>query len=301
VSGAMTLRRGRRAHNRRPVRYFLEYLGLRCVGLVLRCLPLDVGSGLMGWIWRLVAPRLERHPRVLSHLALAFPALPEAERERIALAMWRDLGRVFAESFVIDRIVDQGRIDDRIAPLLAEAKQTGRGMVFVSLHSGNWELAITPSDRAGIAAAGVYQRVKNPLVDRYLVESRRARYPRGLFAKGGDVALKLIRIGRDGGAIAMLADLRDRRGALVPFFGHAAPSTTFPALLSRSTHSLLIAARVVRTGPVRFAIEGEIIEVPRSPDRDADILEGTRLIQERFESWVREHPEQWMWAHRRWG
>jgi KDO2-lipid IV(A) lauroyltransferase len=232
---------------------------------------------------------------------LAFPSLPEAERERIALAMWGDLGRVFAESFLIDRILDQDRIDDRTDHLLTEARQAGRGIVFVSLHTGNWELVVTPANKAGISVAGVYQRVKNPWVDHYLVESRRERYSRGLFAKGSDIALKLIRIGRDGGAVAMLADLRDRRGAAVPYFGHAAPSTTFPALLSRSTHSLLIAARVVRTGPVRFAIEGEIIEVPRTPDRDADILEGTRLIQARFESWVREHPEQWMWAHRRWG
>ena len=180
-------------------------------------------------------------------------------------------------------------------------KETHRGIVFVSLHSGNWELAITAGMKTGIKAAGVYQRVKNPRVDRYLVESRRERYPRGLFAKGSDVALKLIRVVRDGGAVAILADLRDRRGAVLPFFGHPAPSTTFPALLARSTGAALIAARVVRTGPVRFTVEAELIDVPRSPDREADIIEGTRRIQARFEAWVREHPDQWMWAHRRWG
>jgi Kdo2-lipid IVA lauroyltransferase/acyltransferase len=301
VSGAKTLRRGRWPHKRRPIRYFFEYLGLRLVGLIVRCMPVEAASAAMGWSWRLIAPHLDRHPRVLSHLALAFPALPEAERERIALDMWSNLGRVFAESFIIDRIVDQGRIEDRTGSLLPDVRQTGHGIVFVSLHTGNWELVITPANKAGIPVAGVYQKVKNPWVDHYLVESRRERYPRGLFAKGSDIALKLIRIGRDGGAVALLADLRDRRGAAVPFFGHAAPSTTFPALLARSTHSHLVAARVVRTGPVRFAIEGEVIEIPRTPDRDADILEGTRLIQARFESWVREHPEQWMWAHRRWG
>src|SRR5215831_18271589 len=103
-------------------------------------MPVEAASAAMGWSWRLVAPHLERHPRALSHLALAFPSLPEAERERIALAMWGDLGRVFAESFLIDRILDQDRIDDRTDHLLTEARQAGRGIVFVSLHTGNWEL-----------------------------------------------------------------------------------------------------------------------------------------------------------------
>ena len=115
------------------------------------------------------------------------------------------------------------------------------------------------------------------------------------------MALKLVRIVRDGGAVAVLADLRDRRGAAVPYFGQPAPSTTFPALLARTTGATLVAGRVVRSGPVRFFIEGEVIEVPKTPDRDADIIEGTQRIQACFERWVREHPDQWMWAHRRWG
>jgi KDO2-lipid IV(A) lauroyltransferase len=52
---------------------------------------------------------------------------------------------------------------------------------------------------------------------------------------------------------------------------------------------------------VHFYIETERIEVPRTADRDADIAEATRRIHALFEQWIREHPEQWMWAHRRWG
>ena len=110
-----------------------------------------------------------------------------------------------------------------------------------------------------------------------------------------------MRIVREGGAVALLADLRDRRGVSVPFFAHAAPSTTFPALLCRSTGATLVASRVLRTGVARFRMDGVVIDVPRTENRDADVLEATRRIHAQFESWVREHPEQWMWAHRRWG
>jgi KDO2-lipid IV(A) lauroyltransferase len=110
-----------------------------------------------------------------------------------------------------------------------------------------------------------------------------------------------MRIAREGGAVSLMADLRDRGGISVPFFGRPAPSTTFPALLCRTSDAVLVAARVVRIGGARFFIDGKVVEIPRTEDRDADVAEGTRRIQALFEEWIREHPEQWMWAHRRWG
>jgi Kdo2-lipid IVA lauroyltransferase/acyltransferase len=299
LSGA-TKRKHRRRRARR-IRYALEYFGLRVIRLVVLALPIDAASAGMAWCWRLVAPFLHRHPRVLEHLQMAYPEETQSRREQLAVAMWANLGRVFAESFMIDRLIAAGRVDDQIAPLLAEVKAQNRGIVFVSLHSGNWELVIAPAFAAKIKIAGVYQKVKNPWVDRYLLNSRRERYPRGLFAKGADIGRLLVRITREGGAIAMLADLRDRRGVAVPFFGRPAPSTTFPALLARSNNAVLVAARVVRFDGAHFRVEGEIIDVPRTENRDRDLEEGTRRIQSLFERWIREHPEQWMWAHRRWG
>ena len=172
-----------------PSATFSEYLGLRLVGCLVRLLPLG-GSDGVAWSWRVVAPRLSRQPRALAHLALAYPEKSESERIHIASDMWASLGRTFAESFVIDKIMRGDRIDDRAAAsLLTELKPAHRGFVFVSLHTGNWELAIVPAVTAGIKTAGIYQRVKNPWVDRYLTRTRRERYPRGLFAKGSDIAL----------------------------------------------------------------------------------------------------------------
>jgi Kdo2-lipid IVA lauroyltransferase/acyltransferase len=71
--------------------------------------------------------------------------------------------------------------------------------------------------------------------------------------------------------------------------------------LCRTTQAGLLAARVIRLDGARFIIDGEIIEVPRTEDREADIDEATRRIQSTFEAWIREHPAQWMWAHKRWG
>lgn len=275
---------------------------LAVVAGLMRALPPEVASTLMGRIWRVVAPRLGRHRRALQHLAAAFPDRTEAERRAIAHAMWDHLGRVFAESFFLGRIVaDPSRIDDRVAPMLGQVFQGGTGAVFVSGHLGNWELAVVPSLGADIPVAGLYQRVKNPLVERRLINVRRAFYPLGLLPKGAEAGRRLVRIVREGGSIGLLADLRERRGPVVPFLGRPAPSTPFPAMVARLTGAALVVIRVVRLKGVRFRIEAESIEVPRTADRDADIEAATAAIQARLGAWVREHPEQWMWAHRRWG
>jgi KDO2-lipid IV(A) lauroyltransferase len=283
------------------IKHGAEYLALRGLVGFLHILPLDLASWSMGLAWRLIAPHLKRHERALRHLARAYPDKSDAQLEAIAREMWMQLGRTFAESLMIERISRAGRIDDRTGALLDSLKDGGRGIVFVSLHTGNWELAITPTIVRQIKAAGIYQRMKNPKVDDYVALARRDRYPRGLFAKGTVAARRLLRVVREGGSVAMLADLRDRRGVLVPFFGQPAPSSTFPALLCRSSEAVLVAARTIRSGGVHFRIEVQEVKVPRTDDREADIAEATRRIHALFEQWVREHPEQWMWAHRRWG
>ena len=285
----------------RDTKHAAEYLLLRSLVGLLHVLPLDFGSWAMGSLWWLIAPQLHRHERASHHLAVAYPTKSAAEIDALTRRMWMHLGRTFAESLMVNRIVKAGRIEDASGSLFEIVKASDKGIVFVSLHTGNWELVVLPTVARGIKVAGVYQRMKNAKVDKYIARTRRDRYPRGLFAKGADIGGKLLRIVRSGGAIAMLADLRDLNGLPVAFFDRMAPSTTFPALLARRSGAFLVAARVIRTQGVHFRIEVEILDVPHTDDRKADVDEATQQTQRLFETWVREYPEQWMWAHRRWG
>lgn len=45
---------------------------------------------------------------------------------------------------------------------------------------------------------------------------------------------------------------------------------------------------------------GEEIEIPRTEDVAADILEGTARCTREIETWIRRYPDQWLWIHRRW-
>jgi Kdo2-lipid IVA lauroyltransferase/acyltransferase len=283
----------------KDLRLRLEYLGFRVLQAAARAAPLEMASRHSGIAWRLIAPRLYRHERALKNLALAYPEMSLEERKKLAADMWENLGRTFAESFHLKKIVAEGRI--RFEPE-ERFDEIARGGPFVvcGLHLGNWEIVAYAGERMGAPLTGVYQRLSNPYVDEETSKLRAFLYQGGLLPKAPVTARALLRKAQEGGYPAFLADLRDDRGAKVPFFGHPARSNTFPALLARTTGLPLYAGAAFRQPNVRFVIRIEPVPVPVTNDRVADAIAATAALQKQFEAYIREAPEQWMWAHRKW-
>ena len=289
----------------------LEYLLLRAIVGTVRAMPLEMAASLSARLWRLIAPWQRRHRRALENLAIAFPEKSPRERQAIALAMWENLGRVMAETMQIDRLIkDRDRLEIVNKGLLDRYKNKLGPAIGVSLHMGNWELAIWPLTTAGANPAAVYRNVKNPYVDRYLRHQRRDLYPGGLFGKGkvegsreeGQKTARLIMdYVRKGGRLGLVCDLYDRQGLAVPFFGTPARSVVIPAMIARRVGARIWMARCVRVGKAsRFRIEIKELKVPRTENASADVTWVTAEMQKQFEAWIREVPEQWMWSNRRW-
>jgi KDO2-lipid IV(A) lauroyltransferase len=283
----------------KPLRYRLEYVGFRAAQAAATALPLEAVSRTSGLAWRLIAPLLHRQERALGNLALAYPELSAAERERIAAGMWENLGRTFGESFHLKEIVAQKRV--RFEPM-EQLDDIIRGgpCVVCGLHLGNWELVAYASKLMGARFTGVYQRLSNPLVDEETRKLRAFLYDGGLLPKTPVTARALMKTAKGGGYPAFLADLRDDNGTAVPFFGAPALSTVFPALLARKTGLPLYAGAAFREPKVRFVIRAAQVEIPHTADHAADAIAGTAALQAQFEAFIRQAPEQWMWAHRKW-
>jgi KDO2-lipid IV(A) lauroyltransferase len=293
----------------KDLRYRAEYMALRLVEALLRAVPLDLGVNVTAKAWRTIARFDRRHQRALDNLAIAFPEKSLREREGVALAMWENLGRVMAETMQIDRILaDPSRIEIVSQNIHGRYRDKLGPAVGVSLHMGNWELAIWPFTLAGNNPAAVYRTVKNPYVDRYVREARKQLYPGGLLGKGRDreegqtTARRIMGFVRDGGRLGLVCDLHDRTGLPVPFFGKPAPSVTIPAMIARRLGARIWMSRCLRVGKQsRFQIELKELKVPRSPNQADDVKWITAEMQRQFEAWIREAPEQWMWSNRRWG
>jgi Kdo2-lipid IVA lauroyltransferase/acyltransferase len=283
-----------------PLRHRLEHIVFRAAQAAATALPLEAVSLSSGLAWRLIAPHLHRQERALNNLKLAYPELSLKERKRIAAAMWENLGRTFGEAFHLSEIAAQKRVRFEPMEQLDEIIRGGPCVV-CGLHLGNWELVAYASKLMGASFTGVYQRLSNPLVDEETRKLRAFLYEGGLLPKTPVTARALMKTAKSGGYPAFLADLRDDNGAAVPFFGAPALSTVFPALLARKTGLPLYAGAAFREPKVRFVIRAARVEVPHTSDHAADAIAGTAALHAQFEAFIRQAPEQWMWAHRKWG
>ena len=283
------------------LRYRLEYGAFLAVAGIFSSLPLEWASALSGKSWRLIAPLLRRHKRALAQLQRAFPDKSAGDCDAIARDMWETMGRTFGEFFHLDELANSERLVVENKAEMVAGLEAARGFVACAAHQGNWEIAVMGLPKRPVPVAGLYQRIKNPYVDAYVLRKRARFYPGGLLQKSAASGVRLLRHVRGGGGVAIMSDLRETQGVCVPFFGLDAPSTPFPALLARSLGAPLYAATIVREPGVRFRLRLDPVEIPQTDDRNADIVQATANLNAAFEASIRKRPEQWMWAHRRWG
>ncbi len=177
-----------------PLVHRLEGVGAAILFRLFRLLPLDAASGLGGWLGRVVGPRLGVSKRAAINLRRALPGLGEAEMRRIMRGMWDNLGRVIAEYphlAEIEIYKKGGRVElvgeEHVEPLLA----SGRPVIFISAHFGNWEIATMAATQRGLPVAEVYRAANNPWVDR-LIHRYRGTVGSELIPKGVVAARRSI-------------------------------------------------------------------------------------------------------------
>lgn len=258
------------------------------------------GLGALAWLG-LTSPRR----LALENLAVAFPALTDHERARIGRAALINLGRSAMEMLMlsrrrnatIDRWCTAGG-DDPIRRALAD----GRGAVFVTGHTGNWELLGALVVRRGFPTTVVATPVYDSRLDEFLVAARAAQGVETIRRGSGSSARQLLSALRRNAVLGLLIDQdTDVEGTFVPFFGRPAYTPIGAAALALRTGATVVCGFLVREGAVRhrLVVEGPITLV-RTGDHERDVVENTALLTAHIERHIRAYPEQWVWFHRRW-
>ena len=297
----------------KDLRYRIEYLGLRLIAALVRAAPLDVGVNVSAKAWRIIAPYDRRHQRALDNLAIAFPEKSPEEREAIALGMWENLGRVMAETMQIDRIIaDPARIQIVSRNIHDRYRNKLGAAIGVSLHMGNWELAIWPFTLAGNKPAAVYRTVKNPYVDKYLRDLRRDLYPGGLLGKGridgsieegqthGAADHGFRAQGRTAGACLRPARPHGAAGAVLRPAGKVRDHPGHDRPPRRRAHLDVALPARGQAEPLPDRAQGAQ-SAAHGQARPTTSRPITAAMQKQFEAWIREAPDQWSWNNRRWG
>lgn len=283
--------------------HLLEYSLLLGVSFLFRWLPIDLSRALGRAVGRLGGRVLKIRKKVaFANIQQAFPEWTSDEVERCYQKMWEHFGMVAAELSRLPRMSVEDlekHIDHDIYDYVKGIFSRGKGAIFVSGHIGNWEWLGALIAARGFPFTFIVEQQSNRLVERWMDRMRTRPgvdiYSRANAAKGTLQALKNNRL------VAILSDQdAGKAGVFVPFFGKLASTPRGPALFHLRTGATLLYGSCCReNGKFHLKLEEIVIQEPTG-NRERDETEIMTAITSRLESDIRQHPEQYMWLHRRW-
>src|SRR5438876_2517383 len=253
-------------------------------------------SGAVAW---LVLPHYRKLALRNVHIAFG-DELSEKQMRRIVRRHFKQLGgnllcSVKFTRMPTEKILERVRLENfEYVEHCFRPKQPF--LLFLS-HIGSWEFCtrLFPHFSHGQRTATVYQRIRNPYIDRHVREAR-SRFDLEVFERSEGFG-KSIELLRSGGGIGILMDQHAGDGGLwTTFFGRLASTTPLPALLARRTHAKLIGFAVHTDG---FARWRAVAEPPLDGSRES-IEKLTARCNEILEKQIRRAPEDWFWVHNRW-
>ena len=191
---------------------------------ILRALPVPVVSRIGAVLGQLLGRR--GHPATAARVAASLPRLlPDLVRDSCALEsaqrrLWANVGRVFAEFCVVDRIVSEGRVSIRDSSALEPVLADGRSIIMAYVHLGNWEaigmhLSRHIPDRMCAFALTPANRVQAQIA-----AMQRTRFPGKVFAVDAMAWRHAIEhLKHPGGILYLSVDEDNESGISFPSFG----------------------------------------------------------------------------------
>jgi KDO2-lipid IV(A) lauroyltransferase len=152
----------------------------------------------------------------------------------------------------------------------------------------------------GLDTTAIFRPPNSPAAAR-VVHEVRSQTMGALEAARRGAGFAMHRTLERGGHIGILIDQHFTRGVVVDFFGRPALANPILAKLARRFDCPVHGTRVIRRPDVRFTVElTPPLDLPRDAEGRIDVQGATQAMTRVVEGWVREHPEQWLWQHRRW-
>jgi KDO2-lipid IV(A) lauroyltransferase len=280
----------------------LEAFAFDVITALARSFPIDAVSDFGAWMLQRLGPLTSTHRVAARNMRIVFPDISDAELARLLAAQWEELGRVFAEFPLLDRIVgDPDRVVLEGGERLAEIAAGAGPVVFISGHFSSFEIMAASIVHAGVPCQVTYRAANNPYVDER-IRAARFRYGVRMFApKGLEGARELLRGLSRGQSVALMNDQKFNGGVAAPLFGVLAHTAPGPSTFALRFGIPLQPMSVQRLKKARFkVVVHEPIWLTDTGDRDADIAAGVRQVNAFIEDRVRERPGEWFWVHKRW-
>jgi KDO2-lipid IV(A) lauroyltransferase len=285
---------------------FSVYLLVRVLIAVVQALPLgacekfaEVLATLAGRVFRI------RGSVVEENLRTAFPTISDKEREVIVWQMWRHLILMIVEIAQTPRKIHETNWKEHSHIVNQEqfvrTLLSGRPLVVISGHFGNFELGGYLMGLFGFPTYTVARTLDNRFLDRFVNDfrGRTGQYMLPKQGSGADIQKVLER----GGILTLLGDQHaGQRQCWVDFFGKPASTHKAVSVFSLGNKAPTMVSYARRLDRVlHYEVGPEAICDPGAPDFELGTIPLlAQWYTDHLESLIRRSPGQYWWLHRRW-
>jgi lauroyl/myristoyl acyltransferase/mitochondrial fission protein ELM1 len=287
------------------VRDIAIYMLVIATGFVVRRLPrsasLWLGVGIGNFVYRSVK---RRRKIALANLRMTLGDEREDEELRqIARRSFQNMGKTLVEflsfpKYNAERLLSLARIEGM--GNFQRAMATGKGVIAVSAHFGNWELIFQIIALLTEHTSAIVQPFKHHRLDR-LVNRYRTRHGGKVIQKKTAVKQSLSLL-RQGQCVAIMGDQNaGNSGVFVDFFGIPASTPRGPVMFALRTGAPILSIFSIRQeDDSHLMIISEPMELKILGDPEKDVEVNTLRLVKQLEKLVRKYPSQWLWMHNRW-
>lgn len=287
--------------------FIVDYWGciiLRLLGPVIRVLPLNFSFFLGRRLGDLF------YYFDLKHKTIAYANIKKALGDKLLPAQINDITHRFYENFgqnvielflipLIDKEYMHKYITIENVNFMSEGFKKGKGVIFLAVHAGSWELSGIICANLGFSFSLFVRDQRYPRLDRLLNHYRSLKGCR--FIQKQDQLRQIIRLLKNNESIGMTLDQGGKTGTLVKFFGKDASIATGAIRLALKYDAMIIPTFYTRLAePHTKLIIEQPFEIKKSGNEEEDIRENAQRLVSLFEKYIQRYPQEYLWSYKIW-
>ncbi|MBU0991475.1 MAG: lysophospholipid acyltransferase family protein [Proteobacteria bacterium] len=245
-----------------------------------------------------------RRSLVIDNLRKAFSQeKSEAEILRLARDNFIHYG-IYLVEFLRLPGLDRDDLEKRIKILdtshIEKALLKGKGLIVICGHYGNFDLMAIAQSIAGFDTYIITKKIRNKSINEYWQKIREDKGVKFLPKKKSLFAI--LRLLKQNKIIGMIFDqhMGGNKGVNVNFFNRPASTMKAVAMIAVKTGTPVVPVFNWREDGIHYLTSGPEIPLVTGSTKDETVLFSTQKFNDVIEAFIRQHPEQWIWVHKRW-
>ena len=286
----------------KTVKYFFQAILIYLFFIIIKIVGLSLSRKFFSIFFSIIGPHIKSEQTINNNLEKFMGFYNESLKQKIKLQMWNNYGKTFAEYLYLKKFRNSGsHIRIKGEQILNKIQQNNKPVIFVSGHFANFELMSMELTKRNINLATIYRPLNNFFLNPFMEFLRKKYICQNQIKKGLVGVKESIKYIKNNYSIALMIDQRVSEGKRLPFFEHAALTTTMPAQMALKFNLDIIPIYIVRKNNDDFEMEiCDPLNIVKKDDVETNKLNLSIKLNKILETMIAKNPGQWIWTHNRW-